>query len=148
MRLLILLLFFGLAACGQQVKKYIPNKKARELNDSASRLIRNNPLDSIYEKAIALLNKATEIDSNYYNAYSSKLSLQWMLKKYDNALETAKHLKNLRLNSPDSYVTVGLLYEKLGDTISSYKYFSIAIAKYDNILDTMSIKNKMYNVLL
>ena len=153
MRLLILLLLFGFAACTQQPKKYVPNKKAIQLEGSAIQLMKvyssdRIPQDSNYQKAIRLLNEAIKIDSNYYNAYSSKLSLQWMLKQYDNALATAKHLKNLRPNSPDSYVTVGLLYEKLNDTISSYKYFNTAISKYDTILDTMSIKNKMYDVLL
>lgn len=148
MRLLFLLLLIGLAACGQQTKKYIPDKRAKELNDSASRLIMHNLSDSIYPKAILLLDKATDIDSNYYNAYSYKLSLQWMLKKYNDALETAIHINRIRPNFPDSYVTIGLLYEKLRDTISSLKYFNSALKKYDNILDTMSIKNKMYDAYL
>ena len=148
MRLTFLLLLFGFAASGQQSEKIIVDNKAKQFTDSAAKFIMHYWQNNDLKKAILLLNKAIEIDSNYINAYTLKLSLQMNLKQYNNALKTALQINRLRPNSPSSYVTPGILNEKLGNTISSHYYFTTAIKKYDNILDTMSTKNKYYYVHL
>ena len=66
MRLILFLLLFGFVACGQQTKKYIPDKTAVQLNDSAMRLAMHSINDSSYQKVILLLDKATAIDTNYF----------------------------------------------------------------------------------
>lgn len=148
MRLIPFLFLFGFVACAQQTKKYIPNKTAMQLNDSAMQLSMHSTQDSSYQKAILLLDKATAIDTNYFIAYFNKLSYQCRLKQYDKAIQTAKHINLIRPNFVDQYVTVGVLYEKTGDTITAKKYYNIALNQFDKILDTMSIKNKNYNMLL
>src|SRR5436309_2510270 len=107
--------------CGQTEKKtYSVNPKAKQLVDSAVQIAmyKNN-----YRGAIVLLDEAIKLDSDYYNAYSNKLTYQFALKQYNEALPTAKKLNMLRPEDPANYITVGLLYEKLHDTISSKKYF-------------------------
>jgi tetratricopeptide (TPR) repeat protein len=153
MRLLFLLLLIGLAACGQQTKKYIPNKKAIQLEDSAIQLMKvyssdTIPPESSYQKAIQLLNEAIIIDSNLTSAYSNKAIFELHLKQYDKSLETAKRLIEIKPNVPEFYLLAGMIYESIGDTINSYKYFNIAVNKSIDKLDTMTIKNKKYDYLL
>ena len=153
MRLLFLLLLIGLAACGQHTKKYIPNKKAIQLEDSAIQLIKVYSSDTIppensYQKAIWLLNEAIRIDSNLTSAYSNKAIFELHLKQYDKALGTAYRLIEIKPNVPEFYVLAGMICESTGDTINSYKYFNIAVNKSKDKLDTMGIKNKKYDYLL
>lgn len=101
-----------------------------------------------YARAIALLDQATQIDSNFLTAYANKLSFQLQLKQFDNALQTAYSLNRINPNAPDYYVTIGLLYHIKGDTGSSKEYFTGAAVRYDKILDTMSMANKSYDMLL
>jgi tetratricopeptide (TPR) repeat protein len=141
----IYLLFLTLIACGQ---KDMVDSEARKLNDSAVALTMKSFDSSAYADAILLLDKATAIDSNYYTAYWNKYSFQWTLKQYDKALVTAKHLNRIKPDAPDYYVSIGLLYEKLGDTVSARQHFKDALVRYNNILDTMDSKNKNYDNLL
>jgi tetratricopeptide (TPR) repeat protein len=146
---IIILLLLTLTACGQNSKtnKHVIDPKARQLNDSAVALTRS--FDSLdYVKAIALLDKATTIDTNFYTAYWNKLAFQSQLGQYNNALQTAKQLKRIKPNAPDFYVTTGMLYEKTGDSISAQSQYKEALIRYDKILDTMDIKNKDYDMLL
>ncbi len=122
------------------------NSIAKNLNDSAfSIAIRSQD----YTKAIDLLNQALKIDSNYFRALDNKLSCEFGLKKYDEALGTLKKIMKLKPEIPEYSVTTGLIYFLKGDTISSEKYFNEAAIKYNRILDTMSTYNNYYdNVLM
>lgn len=143
------LIIAGLHSCtnGQpgNSKKHIEDSKARQLNDSAIKLIGKG---GSYEQAILLLNKATEIDSDYFTAYWNKIAYQNKLKKYSSALKTATELNRLRPNMPEYYVTVGMLAEKTGDTISCNKYYKDGLAHFNNILDTMNEKSKNYGTFM
>lgn len=147
MRFLSFLLLIGLSACGQQTnsKKHIVDPQARKLNDSAT-IVAMKQQD--YATAIALLDKATQIDSNFLTAYANKLSFQLQLKQFDKALITAFDLKRIKPNAPDYYVTIGMLYDIKGDTVLSKTYFAEAATCYDKILDTMSTSNKDRDMLL
>jgi tetratricopeptide (TPR) repeat protein len=101
-----------------------------------------------YTKAIALLDQATQIDSNFLTAYANKLAFQLQLKQFDNALMTAYNLKRIKPNAPDYYGTIGMLYHIKGDMVSSRKYFTEAATRYDKILDTMSTTDKYRDMLL
>jgi tetratricopeptide (TPR) repeat protein len=137
-RLLLLVLF----ACGRK-DKYLVNPQAKLLNDSAASFA----MHFDYIKAIDLLDQATKLDSNYFNAYQNKLAFLGAVKQYVRALETVKELIRLRPNIPDFYVTAGVLYEQLGDTVESVKYFKTALVHFDNVLDTMTKQNQNYNML-
>src|ERR1700739_1526638 len=121
MRLLPFLLLFGFSARGQSTDhKNLVIPQAKKLNDSAITIVMRT---QDYEKAISLLDEATEIDSNYYRAYSNKLAFQLELKQFDKALATAKNLIRIKPQSPDYYITTGILYYQIGDTVSSQNFF-------------------------
>ena len=147
MRFSILLLLTGFYACGQQSenKKHVVDPKARQLNDSATSIAMHA---QDYNKAISLLDQATQIDSNYLTAYANKLSFQLELKQFDKALATAKNLNRIKPEAPEYFVSIGLIYEHMGDTTSSNKFFNEAVNRYNKILDTMSTVNKDYDLLL
>lgn len=142
MRLCFLFLIIGLKVYGQtEEKKYSVTSKARQLTDSAVRIV----VDAEnYPKAITLLDQAIRSDSNYYPAYTNKLTFQLALKQYGQALPTAKKINTLRPEDPVPYVSVGLLYEALHDTLSSQKYFAAANMHFQKILDTMNKANASY----
>jgi tetratricopeptide (TPR) repeat protein len=99
-----------------------------------------------FEKAISLLDQATQIDTSYYLAYENKLMIQLQLKQFDKALATSNNLLRINPQIPGSYITVGILYEKNGDSITSRKYFEDAATKFDKILDTMTSSNPHYDL--
>jgi tetratricopeptide (TPR) repeat protein len=95
-------------------------------------------------KKIALLDKATQIDSNFYIAYCNKLAFQNEAKQYVQALKTVKEIIRLSPATPDFYGTAGLLYERTGDSVNSAKYYSIAIERFNKVLDTVPAGSKNY----
>ena len=94
MRFLILFIFIGFWACGQKTEndKISNDRRKKELFDSSIVLARNGN----YQQAIALLDQATAIDSNYIAAYGNKVIFQLELKDFDKALITANNL--IRIN--------------------------------------------------
>ena len=123
MRLFYFALLLSLSACGQQSdsKKHSIHPEALKLNDSAI-LVATYQQD--YATAIKLLGRAIEIDSSFLTAYSNKLIFHVQLKQLDQALSTANYLTRRRPHNPDYYVTIGMLQEMKGDTISSKKSFN------------------------
>ena len=101
--------------------------------------------DTLYEKAIGLLDKAIQIDSNYSIAYFNKFNFQGRLKKYQDALSTGKEL--IRLYSNDGTITyvVGLACERTGDTLSAGKYYEKALAQHEKVLATMDTSDRRYS---
>jgi len=146
MRFLNLLFLISFYACGQQREKYSVNPEAKKLNDSAISIARYS-MD--YKTAVALLDKATQIDSNYFSAYNNKFSFQGIIKPFDvnKNLIILKNLNRLRPEDPRYYNFIGLLYYIKGDTILSEKYFFNAASHYAKILDTLPKINKGYDVL-
>jgi len=97
-----------------------------------------------YEKAIGLLNKATQIDSNYFIAYFNKIGAQSYLKRYQDAVITAKELLRLTPNDATTkYLVAGIFY-KTGDTTRARAYYQEYLNYCDKKLDTMSVKNRHY----
>jgi tetratricopeptide (TPR) repeat protein len=120
------------------------------LNDSAINLVyksSNFTMNQRLTDAIALLDKATKIDSADYVAYYNKRTYQLKLKQYNDALLTSKQMIKLSPNNGDNYFYVGVLCIKAGDTASSMPYFKRALSLYNNVLDTMNIKNVRYKSL-
>ena len=136
-----------LLACGENNEATNIHNEAIQYCDSAMALSMTEGVVG-YERAIKMLDKATEIDTNYYLAYWNKLPLLTELKQYDKALIAAKHLVRGNPTNPDIYVTTGTLYERLGDTISAKKYYYNGLELYDKYLDTMNSQNNSYNMLL
>ena len=142
MRFLISFLIISLCACGQQTKT---NPQAKHLTDSAVIVVIRT---GDYEKALTLIDEALKIDSNYLAALKNKFAFQLHLEQIDKAIETAKQMKRIKPDVPDYSQTVGMLYEKIGDSISAEKYFTEASTQFDNILKTTSSESKNYTFLL
>ncbi len=136
-----------LLACGENNETTNINNEAIQYCDSAMALSITEGVVG-YERAIKMLDKATEIDTNYYLAYWNKLPLLTELKQYDKALIAAKHLIRANPTNPDIYVTTGALYHRLGDTISAGRYYYNGMELYDKYLDTMNARNNSYDMLL
>lgn len=149
MRFIIIFLSFLSSSCAQSVDKAIHtvDPAAKKLNDSAVS-IAMNLYD--YAKAVELLDKATQIDSNYFGAYRNKLSFQGLVKPFDGEkiLVIIKSLNRLRPLDPEYYMSIGMLYFKKGDSLTSSTYFSNALLHFNNILDTMHSTSQGYDVLV
>lgn len=106
----------------------------------------NDPDSS--QKAISLLDKATAIDTNYFLGHYNKLMFFNQLKEYDKAILTINKLIQLRPSAHDLYLAGGILYERIGDTLSSKAYFTKSLTICANVLDTISFTNRDYEMLV
>ena len=141
-------LLITLYSCGQKSAKNKVDLAAVELNNKAMKFVAfiDNPDSS--KKAISLLDKATTIDSNYFLGHHNKLMFFNQLKQFDKAILTVNKLIQLRPSAHDLYLTGGILYERNGDTISSKAYFTKSLKICSAILDTMSLTNRDYEMLM
>lgn len=144
-RTIFALLF--LSACAQRTSKPKFDPVVVRLNNMAINLSSYIQNSDSANKAINYLDSATIIDSNYFLGYYNKLIFLNQLKQYDKALIAINQLIRLRPNANDIYITGGIIYEKIGDTISSRRYFEKSLSICASILDTMNVKNRNYNML-
>jgi len=144
MKLSIPLLIIGLYACGHQteVKKHIPDTNAKQFNDSAINIAIQT---QNFEKAISLLDSATQIDSNYFEAYNNKLSFQFNLDRFIDALATAKNLIRISPGNPSSYFLTGILLDKTGDSTNAQKYYTEVVKRIDSFLYNTNRADKKYD---
>ncbi|HVS93975.1 MAG TPA: hypothetical protein VHE59_18195 [Mucilaginibacter sp.] len=98
----------------------------------------------LYEKAVGLLNKALQIDSNYLIAYFNKFGFQCHLTKYKDALATGKQIIRLNPNDGTIQYLVGMVFEIRGDSASAKGYYESALVLYDKKLASMDIDDKHY----
>jgi tetratricopeptide (TPR) repeat protein len=128
-------------SCNQQINK----TTAKSLTDSAISILKNTH-DEL--KALPVLKEALKIDSNYFPALSAKLSCELVTNQPDKAMLTATKLIHLKPGVSEYYTIIGLLYEMKADTIASKRYFTEAIIRYDQKLNTMKIHDRKYDLLL
>lgn len=132
-------------------QKHAYNHEAIKFNDSA--VMMPNTMkgiqlhihigkDSFAKIQLALLNRATKIDSNYFIAYQNKFGIQYALKQYSDALVTGKEILRLRPQDAIFKYLVGKIYDKTGDTIRARTYYKDYLSYCDHILDTMPQSNK------
>ena len=72
----------------------------------------------------------------------------YSLKQFDKAITTINNCIRISPSAHDLYLTGGILYEKVGDTISSKKYFKKSLAILNSVLDTMKVQNTNYEMLV
>jgi tetratricopeptide (TPR) repeat protein len=149
MRIILVFLLLINFGCDQPVNRsvYKVDPAAKKLNDSAVYIAMHS---YEYDKAVDLLDKATQIDSNYFGAYRNKMSFQGMIEPFDadKILVILKSLNRLRPQDPEYYMNIGMIYYKKGDTIASSTYFNKALIYFNNILDTMKATTPGYDVLV
>src|ERR1041385_6989411 len=101
--LLIPATIFFAACSNSNEEKHKPqfSSEAVKWNDSAlSKYFYDNDSLTLVKK-IALLDKATSIDSNFYVAYMNKLAFQNEAKQYKQALNTVMRIIRLSPQTPD-----------------------------------------------
>ncbi len=70
------------------------------------------------------------------------------LKQFERAIETMNECIRIKPYAHDLYLYGGILYEKIGDTVSSSTYFNKSLSICNNVLDTMSPHNNNYEMLI
>ena len=81
MRFIVIFLLFLNSSCAQQDKSgHIVDPAAKKLNDSAVSIAMHS---YEYSKAVDILDKATQIDSDYFGAYKNKMGFQGLVKPFD-----------------------------------------------------------------
>ena len=140
-------LLVALYSCRQKPVKHKVDPAAVQLNNQAMTMVRyiDNPDSS--KKAISLLDQATKIDSNYFLGYSNKLMFFFQLKQFDKLIQTNNKLIQLRPSAHDLYLTGGMFYEQIGDTVSANRYFTKSLTICNAVLDTMNNKNRDFVML-
>ena len=149
MRFIIIFLLFLNSSCAQQVDKptHIVDPAAKKLNDSAVSIAMHS---YDYAGAVQLLDKATQIDSNYFGAYRNKMSFQSLVKPLDadKMIIILKSLNRLRPLDPQYYMNIGTLYYNKGDSLTASAYFDNALLHFNSILDTIHTTTPGYDVLV
>jgi len=148
LKFITIFVLIALYSCGQKPAKYKVNPAAVDLNNRAMTLVRFIDNADSSQKAISLLDNATSIDSNYFLGHYNKLMFFNQLKEFDKAVLTINKLIQLRPFAHDLYLTGGILYERIGDTISSKKYFEKSLTICNTVLDTMNKTNRDYEMLV
>ena len=69
-------------------------------------------------------------------------------KQFDKAIVTINQCIRLEPSAHDLYLTGGILYEKVGDSISSKKYFEKSLTIVNQVLDTMNVEHLDYEMLV
>ncbi|HWD89912.1 MAG TPA: tetratricopeptide repeat protein [Mucilaginibacter sp.] len=109
---------------------------------------RNMYSDTIlYEKAIALLDEALKIDSNYISGYVNKYNFAARLKRHTDALGAAKKLVRLAPNDALIKFMAGKMYDETGDTAQAKIYYLDYLTFCNHKLDTMDVKNRNYTFM-
>ncbi|MEO6852134.1 MAG: hypothetical protein ABI166_15940 [Mucilaginibacter sp.] len=118
-----------------------------QMQDQQMGLAKYGSMDSVKKVQIALLNRATKIDSNYFLGYWNKFPIQYALKQYANALATGKEM--LRLKPKDTIVQflVGKIYDQMGDTVIAKVYYKGYLIYCERKLDTMSRSSKQRSLV-
>ncbi len=112
-------------------EKSIYSEKAMELNEEAVRIIIHADNDTEYKKALVLLDKAIEIDSTFFTAYTNKASVFCSLEEYDMSIETMEHLlNNVKPDYPEAYVFLANLYDKTNNADLAKENYQKAIQSY------------------
>ena len=147
-RLAIVFSFLMSYSCVHKGTAHKVDPAAISLNDKAVALIMtfSGNKDSS-NKAIALLDSATSIDSNYFLGFYNKLMFLDELGFFDKAINTVNNLIRIRPNANDLYLTRGMLYAKTKDSAAGNIYFKKCLSICNSILDTMNEKNKNYYFL-
>ena len=141
-------LYTALYSCGQSTatKKVDPNVII--LSNRIIPLVKHLENPDSCKQALVYLDSATKIDNNCFQCYYNKLMFLYSLKQFDKAVETINECIRIKPSANDLFLTGGILYEKVGDTISSRKYFQKSLTILNSVLDTMKMQDLNYEMLI
>ena len=96
------------------------NKKAIKYNKEAMDIVFQRGWgEEQVDSALFLLNKAVDIDPNFYLAHSNKIMMLFKKKDFDQILITNKEMQRLSPEDPSLIIQEGLIYELKGDSLNS-----------------------------
>ena len=141
-------LLIALYSCGQKKSYSKVDVNVARLSNKIIPLTNyiDNP-DSC-KKALSFLDSATTFDTNCFLCYYNKLMFLYSLKQYDKAALTINNCIRIKPLAHDLFLTGGILYEKIGDTVSSRKYFQKSLTLCNKALDTMNAGNRDYEMFV
>ena len=141
-------LLISLYSCGQNTAKRKVDPSVTILSNKIITLVNHLENPDSCKQALLYLDSATAIDNNCFLCYYNKLMFLYSLKRFDKAVETMNECIRIKPMAHDLYTTGGILYEKIGDTISSRKYFQKSLTILKPVLDTMNIHDLNYEMLI
>jgi tetratricopeptide (TPR) repeat protein len=130
--LVIFLLIFLSFSCNRNRKPY--QTSAIELNNKASELIIQSKSDS----ALILLEKAIEIDENYFVAYQNMSSIYCSKQEYSFAINAMEKVVELKPEHAESQTFLGVLYDYTNQTENAKSSYLKALSLYNNRLKSNS----------
>lgn len=136
--IIYLTLWISSSAFGQM--QYKPNVSPQILSmmDSALTLFKtgNN------EQAFSIYDRIIQLDSTNIDILEVKSGWELALKKYDKALQTILRKSQLQPQVARYQLTIGSIYQKLGEIVSARPYFAKVIRMSDTILDTLNSNDR------
>jgi tetratricopeptide (TPR) repeat protein len=133
--ILLIISLLGFLICCNSDKKI--NQKAIDLNNQAYKFLRySDPTPEQIDSAILLLDKATDIDKDYYTAYINKFPFLFYKKDYKRLLETNSQIQRINPDAPIWKAQEGFIYDLMGDSVKAFNIYSIAVSRYDSIIKT------------
>jgi tetratricopeptide (TPR) repeat protein len=148
LKLITTFLLIALYSCGQNTAKRKVDPSVTILSNKIIPLVNYMDNSDSCKKALLYLDSATAIDNNCFQCHYNKLMFLYSLKRFDKAVETMNECIRIKPLAHDLYTTGGILYEKIGDTISSRKYFQKSLTILNPVLDTMKVQNMNYEMLI
>lgn len=141
-------LLISLYSCGQNTVKSKVDPRVTTLSTKIIPLANHLDNPDSCKQALLYLDSATTIDNDCFLCYKNKLMFLYSLKKFGKAVETVNECIRIMPFAYELYSTGGILYEKVGDTVSSTKYFQKSLTIINSVLDTMKARDLDYEVLL
>lgn len=119
--LLISFSMIGFSACGQKTKPHVNDPRVVQLHKEATSksIIANLTNKDSALKAIELLDSATSIDSNYFQAYYSKMMFLPLLDQKEKIKSTLNSLLRIKPFDAEIHMLAGYMYDNMNDTITS-----------------------------
>jgi hypothetical protein len=129
----------GFTHCIAQTKKHITDPKAKQLNDNALTIFMRSPDNPDTILVVNhMLDAALKIDSNYYEGWVNKLSLQCHFDHFEDGLKTAKKMMRIFPSNDETKMFCGILQYKTGHKEDALAIFTKLLKQYNAALE----KNK------
>ncbi|WP_196889344.1 tetratricopeptide repeat protein [Aureivirga sp. CE67] len=140
----------SLFSCGSKdkptEKKLIVDSKAQFLNDHAVVLATTHREKDSILKAIKMLHKATEIQPDYFIAFSNKMAFQNQVGLRDEAFKTLQKMISLSPENPDLYMAEGYYYDEKGETENAIEKYQKAEELYISLLKKLEKGTENYDM--
>jgi tetratricopeptide (TPR) repeat protein len=129
-------------SCSQKKSKLEFNSESQELNKKALQLIK----EAKYDSALILLDRAIEIDKEFYPAYQNKIFIYNNRQDYKNALAVADQQVVINPQVAGAWVIYGMLNDVTGDSSKAIKCYKKGMSLFDDQSSKSAESMKNYKV--